>query len=376
MRRLLTMTVFMVFAFTLAIGFVSVKDAEASDAIMFPWIVKSSAVSTLVSVVNTQTSTTGGSLKLHYQYWYKADDLTSTCTASSFERPTTKNDLVTFDAAGYYNSGKALFGDNTSYGTAPANTFHLTATAPKRAFLLVDNIPLNQGTETAALYGEAIVLEIAGGAAWGYVAYNPTNSTISETSNAAVLFADTYDSLGEVIGDLEVTQTVFLPPDQFTTKFFITPVDSTNQRTGNANTRIQLCMKPTAGGSCDQGGIYDNNENPMDFDKNVNIVCTAAGALSSFMEEGHYNTLYNNGLSSWAYIVTNIGTIDADLVSGADNAETGAIIGKLEYTTTGATISGTSVPGTFNNFIWLKDSETANPDTSNTGINSFEYNNY
>jgi predicted cobalt transporter CbtA len=65
------MTVFMTLALALTFAFVGVKDASA-DALLFPWITKSSTVSTLVSVVNTTNiDATAAADQLHYQYWYK-----------------------------------------------------------------------------------------------------------------------------------------------------------------------------------------------------------------------------------------------------------------------------------------------------------------
>src|SRR5208337_4918953 len=90
----------------------AVKDAKA-DVIMFPWIVKSPTISTLVSVVNTAEAVGGAdSLNnpvLHYQYWGKdgSTGQTDVCNDVHFERPTSKDDIVMFDAAGNMNSGQA-----------------------------------------------------------------------------------------------------------------------------------------------------------------------------------------------------------------------------------------------------------------------------
>ncbi|MBM4140023.1 MAG: hypothetical protein FJ242_00785 [Nitrospira sp.] len=353
---------------------VAVKDAKA-DALLFPWIVKSSQVSTLVSVVNTAEKDPGvlPMEVLHYQYWYKkstANTQTEACDNISFKRPTSKDDIVTFDAAGNINGGKALFNDpgagtwkgGPSYGT---QSFKLNVESPRRAFLIVDNntpaLALSDTNVDGTLYGEAMVVELVGGAAWGYIAYNPSGGE-TEDQNARVRFGDMLDVLGEVIGIDETTQTVLLPPDTIITRFFMTPISdeywvAPNQRAGNLNTRIQLCLDPTQTGGCTQGGIYDNDEGKIDFEKKKDIVCTSADDLVKLMTEASYNTFKATGGQGWSYIITLPGTLHDDF---------DMIIGKLELTTTGVTIDGKTVPGTLNNFLWIRDSETV---TDCVGIN-------
>src|SRR4030065_1739607 len=99
-----TIIIFLIF---LSSPIITVKFARA-DAILFPWVVKSQSVSTIISVANT--AGIGGTyeyqsipFRLHYQYWYKlttANSNTETCTNHSFNQDTSKNDVVSFDAAG------------------------------------------------------------------------------------------------------------------------------------------------------------------------------------------------------------------------------------------------------------------------------------
>jgi len=329
------------FSFTMV-----VKDAKA-DAILFPWVVKSNTVSTLISVVNTAGDPTPGTFdyQLHYQYWYKGDEQTSTCEAISFKKPTSKDDIVTFDAAGNFNDGFPLFNDPNNYG---AQSFELPEAPPCRAFLIVDNNTpalVNAGVNAdGTLYGEAMVLEIAGGAAWGYIAYNAAGGE-EGSQTAPVNCSDGNDVLGEVIGDTEITQTVLLPADVGITRFFVTPAGA-NQRAGNISATLQLTPDPGS----PQGGIFLNDEDKIDFDKKKYIRCTAGANLEHFMTSAAYSMFKASGAQGWAYITTT-----ADV-----------IIGKLEFTTSGVTIDGTPVPGTFNNFVWLRDSQTV---TAPVGIN-------
>ena len=124
MKPKLILSVVVSLALLLTFG-VAVKDAKA-DAIMFPWIVKSDTVSTLISIINTcgQIGTYGGgllNLELHYEYWYKetsANEQTEICQPTSDKIPTSKDDIITFDAACNINGGQALFGDPSPYGGA------------------------------------------------------------------------------------------------------------------------------------------------------------------------------------------------------------------------------------------------------------------
>ncbi|MGO9614743.1 MAG: hypothetical protein ACLPX5_17150, partial [Dissulfurispiraceae bacterium] len=91
-------------ALTVLLSFgAAVKDAKA-DAILFPWIVKSPTISTLVSVVNTAEQVGGNqalnNAVLHYQYWGKdgSTGQTDSCSEFDFNRPTSKDDIVMFDA--------------------------------------------------------------------------------------------------------------------------------------------------------------------------------------------------------------------------------------------------------------------------------------
>jgi hypothetical protein len=400
MRPKAILSVVVGIALLLSFG-VGIKDAKA-DVLMFPWIVKSTAVSTIVSVVNT--AGIAGTyefqsvpFRLHYQYWYKnsTENLqTETCTNHSFKQFTSKDDIITFDAAGNLGNGRALFNDASPYdATQPMN---LIADAPRRAFLLVDNntpafVNFGDTNVDGTLYGEALVLELSGGAAWGYIAYNASGGDES-SQTSPVSFTDGLDPLGEVIGGAvltgapnemelgEVTQTTLYPVEMGTTRFFMTPVDSdigdldpnntvlcgtdgiVNQRSGNINTRVMMVIDENfiGGGAGLAGGIYDNDEEVLDFNNPKNIVCTSADDMDQLVSGGALSYLQTTGQQAWSFIATMNGTWDGpDFDICPDNPSTDMIIGKLEFTTTGITIAGTPINGTFNNFVWLRDSNSA-----------------
>jgi|GEM_PF-1047080 len=394
MRAKVLISVFVAFCMFFAIG--AVKDAKA-DQLIFPWIVKSGQVSTIVSVVNTAGvqhaySFLGLDWQLHYQYWYKltTNNLqTEACTNQSFKRPTSKDDIVTFDAAGNINSGMALFNDLSPYG---GQSFALTAAvAPRRAFLIVDNdTPLMTAAGVnvdGTLYGEALVIELQGGAAWGYIAFNPSGGQNS-AQTGPVQSADGMDPLGEILGwdgsgveatepDLvlgtgEVTPVVLMPAHVGKTKFFMTPMDNDgcpaesgvdgtcdnsayNQRTGTANARITFVYHDYV---VDEfyGGMFDNNENPIDFSIKKNIVCTSADNLEDILGET-WGVFADTGGQGWTMVDILTGTIDqAPFNLRFDNPTDDMIVGKLEFTTGGVVIDGYPIPGTFNSFNWIRNS--------------------
>src|SRR5208337_161160 len=330
----------------------AVKDAKA-DVIMFPWIVKTAEAVGGADSLNNPV--------LHYQYWGKdgSTGQTDVCNEVDFERPTSKDDIVMFDAAGNMNSGQALFEPIPSQPThvnyAGAN-FSYIATVSARAFLLVDNnIPqvftddLLASNADGTLYGEALVVDLGAGAAWGYIAYNASGG-VREGSQAPVSFADGQDVLGEVLGNVdqshcarwttgangtttctktvyghkEVTATNLLPPSVKQTKFFTTPVNAVtyydskgvqhlgNQRDGTINNRIQLLTDPyplgptvnnkngntLSNATPGVGGIFDADENPLSFVNRKNIVCTSGDVLSNLFGSagtGAYTAWVNTG---------------------------------------------------------------------------------
>jgi hypothetical protein len=380
--------------FLLVVPF-AVNQAGA-DAILFPWVTKSASVSTLISVVNTAAGDPDFDELIHLQYWYKDENGTNadpdinaqdnTCAQQSFKMTTSKDDLVTWDAAGNINSGEALFGDTNS-NPQLADNMALSADGARRAFLIVDNNTFNIANVgrniDGTLYGEAMLIELPTGAAWGYIAYNASGGDTTG-QNQPVWFDDAVEVNGEVIGDAETTQTIVFPPDKDTgvtsTKVFVTPMDvldtipaglpaaptdgdhqARNQRVGNANVRVQLCKDPDQAGDCDEGGIWDNEEGAIDFTNKKNIVCTTADDIADLMDPGSYLLLQASGSSAWAYFVTHFGTVDvAPFNLIADNPTADATVGVLDLTETGMTIDGTTVPtgvgsGAINSFVWLRD---------------------
>ncbi|MGO9612815.1 MAG: hypothetical protein ACLPX5_07260 [Dissulfurispiraceae bacterium] len=290
---------------------------------------------------------------------------------------------------------------NVNYGN---QNFSYIATVSARAFLIVDNnIPqvffdniLDVASNAdGTLYGEALVIDLGAGAAWGYIAYNPSGG-VRDSSGAAVSFEDGLDVLGEVIGNgdqshcavfsstgactetkyghQEVTATNLLPPSVKQTKFFTTPVNAItyvdskgvqhlgNQRDGAINNRIQLQVNPyplKSSGTTAHGGVFDADENVLSFVNKKNIVCTSGDVLSNIFGSagtGAYTAWVNTGAEGWAYVKIYNGTIGAP--ASSPDSGSGMIVGKLEFTTGPIAIDGVTISGALNNMNWLRNSES------------------
>jgi len=400
--------------------------AAMADVLMFPWLVKSNSVITMLSVVNTsdKNSSCTGSQQLHYQYYVKVPDLTSSCVGSSFTRDTSVNDLVTFDASGTVGGGGALFNDQPPHNanvTYTPNQFDMPSSPnPARAFLLVDNNlgDCSENEDYASLYGEALVIQLDQGAAWGYVAYNGTGGGPFGPAAKPYSLNDGTDLQGEVMrspryfddasdGDeLETTPVVLLPfgtgpGSLFKTKIFVTPVNYSlweygsgpGADTRDSNSRIQFCVDPrptpdvfpinstcpalgigflskdscqkNSDPTCQHPGIFDNDEGIMDGSIPVDVVCTAAIALwdgsTQLLTQQQLDYMTDQpGSQTWTYVRSMVGSFFASSGLGTRDVRTqsDSIIGKLEYqdSTAGLTISGTTIGGAINDFKWIRNS--------------------
>lgn len=403
MRSKVFISVFVALTMLLSIG-ATVKDAQA-DAIMFPWVVRSDSVTTLVSVVNTAQSLTEACGivgpfvtpgDIHWEYFYKAttaNGQTEMCLEHDFSSTTSKDDMVSIDIAGVFNGGLALFND---VGSDPEFVldFTLPVDNPRRAFLLVDNNTdsyVNFGTNVdGTMYGEAMVIERGSGAAWGYIAYNAVGGVKIDAGDLNLAFNDDdhRDMLGEVIGDdgnglCEMAPMTILPPNLVTTRLFVTPTASenndglcpagdNNQRQGNINAVVRLCAAPgpepedpdcdcPAGG----GGIWNNTEGRISFSVSKNIVCTSADNLQALMGLTAYNSFASSGQAGWTYVDTDRGTLDIGNPNPIHCATDEAIIGKLEFATGDTFFNGAAIADPpagvnpadlyVNNFVWLRN---------------------
>jgi hypothetical protein len=337
--------------------------AAQADEILFPYVVVSDTVTTVLSVVNDADDLDGTSVdELHYRYYYKtgaaAESKTSTCSEVNVRRPSSPNDLVTFDVGGVVGAetNHVLFEpadrqENARY-LGPADNFaSLRTVKPARAFAVVDNNDFL--TPTAAnveesMYGEALIIELGSGAAWGYRAYNPAGIYVDNppviTRITAYDFSDKLETEGEVLANSD-TPVVFHPfselGGEFKNRLFVTPV-STDQLRGDLTATIRFAVDDPTVSTLDV--MYDRDENPVSGQIQMKVTCVAGVDAATMITSAALNELPFGG---WTNLVSS--------ASGGD--ETNQVIAiKLEYNETIETINGEPVdfPGSFNNSLWLR----------------------
>jgi hypothetical protein len=366
-------------AVSLGTSVVGMKAAQA-DEILFPYVVASGTVTTIVSTINIFESFFEGpsAARLHYRYYYKngdrAENNTAPCVEVNERLPSSPNDIVTFDVANRFGTDNLgiIFEDvatssNVNYGSKSFSLLNITL--PVRAFLVVDNNDFFSGAglfSTAdSLAGEAIVLEFVTGAAWGYSAYNAAG-VYGGTPGLAVRqnlfdFSDAVETTGEVIADSFVP--VALAPfvatgGEFLTKFFVTPISAAtfnesgnwvapgNQLQGNLNARVRLAVQDPS--SATQDVVFDRDELPVSGQVPQNVVCVGAVDATSMITEGALRRVPDGG---WSNLVVDRGT-----ASGVATDE--AVVIKLEYNPAPLQLDGdsTTVPvvGVINNALWLR----------------------
>lgn len=294
-----------------------------ADTVLFPVIaVNQPNVTTIVSVINRPGST---STHLHYIYRHKdslvsgSPNISGSCTSVEFTRSTADGDIVSFDAGGIFTSGNALFGDTDVYG----GSFDMGFTGPKRAYLLVTNSNAS-GTRVNVgnnfdLGGEAVIMDIAFGAAWGMRSINDSTSETYTFTNVAdgggiwsALPSNGFDS----------RRFAFFPPNEWTTRFFVTPIGS-SMNSANLTATVNLF---STGGS---EGVYDRMGTRYTFTPiDQSVTCTAGVDLEDLMESTVWAAVGPIGGWSWFRV-----------------ASGDAVVYKLEYVVNNSTYGGTNNNG-------------------------------
>lgn len=261
--------------FVLGLGIFSSSHA---DTILFPVITVSPSVTTIISVLNVSSDID----YLHYTYRYKdgSASATSGCATKEFTRNTYGDDLVSFDAQGTFNSGNALFGDTDSYG----GSFELNSTGIYRAYLLVTHSN-SSGTRvdtmcSGCIGGEAVVMDIAAGAAWGYKAVQDTNSQSHVFKN----YSDgggVYDSVSTSLWFYGWRWFTLFPPNEWTTKFFVTPIGG-DMRLNQLGEVAVLDFK-------------DRTRTSYVPTLTANVNCTAAITPQDLLDSTIYSNIQNSG---------------------------------------------------------------------------------
>ena len=369
-----------------SLGVTMVGTAQA-DEILFPYVVASPTVTTLISTINV-ADVFGETVpnELHYRYYYKTPPATGNsnlvqCTETDRRLPSSANDVVTFDVSEHFGAGNLgiLYEDlATSTPNYGKNTFALlksVASKGVRAFLMVDNNDFNFGTVTDSsetVAGEAVVLEFQAGAAWGYMAYNAAGRY---DANGARInpydFSDNVETAGEVIANGAVP--VVIPPistlgGQWLTQFFVTPIsrtvggaagipgdqkrdssfDSASGKTKNLNAKVRLAVQDPANQTTDV--MFDRDERPVSGQVPQNVLCVGAVPVTSMVSEASLQDMKNGG---WSNLVVSIGslgdTAELDVIPTDE-----AVVMKLEYNPTAISLGTGGVTGIVNTANWLR----------------------
>lgn len=352
-------------AVAFAAGVAGVQTASA-EAILFPYVAASSTVTTVASVMYR-----GALPQLHYILWTKpvgtVNSAIQGCEEYNWMQNTSTNDIVTFDLSGHYGSATngILFNDPGASAGAfasynPAFPFSAMAPmSPTRGFMMVDN---NTAATTvdSLLAGEAMMLEYAGGAAWGYQAYNARQAGATSPFD----FSNTQEINGEVIRTPVAGETApleLLPLGEWTNRIFVTPTTNSvvnaaypGQHNGSINTQVGFTNGAGA-------AAYNRDEQPVSGQLNVNVTCVAGLDMTQMLSTGARTALANGG---WGYVQTLAGTATNAQVASPGaipvvNSDE-AIIQKLQYSTAGQ-FNGEPVVGTVNSAVWLRNN------TTNTG---------
>ena len=344
----------------------TVTAAQAADVAMFPYVVTSSTVTTIVSAIDTGTGATqrynsagvvgagAGFNRNHWRLNFKADANaavnTAPCQEVNYFLPTSSNDIQTVDIGGAFGSATkgVLFNDpsiNNNWNGATTATINFmlgkAAGAVQRGVLYVHNAD-NVAGQT--VLGEAMILDFSTGAAWGYQAVLGDNGNANDNSVFNYTNAATNAPTATVAAPVGVLS--FMPFAESTTRLFVTPVYNgapmldTNGASINgwerANARVGLVTGT--------GVAFDRDENLVSGTSNKDVNCVGAVDAKDMMTSGAQNVLANGG---WGRVAVDFGTIDPIFGVVAIPTNT-AYLTKLEYNTTGK-FNGQAIAGTFNN---------------------------
>jgi len=272
-----------------AVG-VGTASSQGFGSVLYPLIIKDDPrVVTLVTYMGPNFSSIGEDRVngLHYQYHSKLVSALSTdsCVAGSVVGDTSPNDVLTVDTSGHFGT-QPLFNDNTSLGV---NGLNLVTAGPAFAYLVISQ-NLDTDSVGGPNFGEAQIVDLANGGLWGYNAVSfPSGSNGQGIGGGAALISGTRRPVH------------LYPPTAATTHFAVTPT-GTNMINSNANrARLQLQLS----GGLNQGGVYDRNENPIDFTLLVRTRCVWVFPLSAFVAIQALNNPIWSQNGGWAWLSNN-----------------------------------------------------------------------
>lgn len=323
--------------------------AQASQLI-FPYIVGSSTVSTVLTVANlTPAAHPGnGDTQLRYAYMYKAgasatDNDAACARTPTFTLSSATNDVQSFDVSGKFGASTrgVLFNDpsvNNDWNTGSQNWAALSGQNLFRAVGFVDNNNDDTGASYPApyLYGEAFIFEFGSGAAWGYQALDDkgTGGAIDVTKfyqghHIPFSFLDAY------------TRFAFMPTTEFSTRFFVTPIIADMD-----DVTLQGRVEVYPYVNTDQVA-YDRDGNPVGGYVSQTVTCVGGVDIEEMMSGAATTALQNGGWSRLAIVPPSVAA------AGTEGTLFAHVI-KLEFNK-GSTFNGQAMGGTFNNSIVLRN---------------------
>ena len=304
--------------------------AQASS-ILFPYVVNSSTVTTVVSVINASESKS-----LHYTLRQKsganAEDNLKACTEFDTYLPTSTYDIQTIDLAAHFGATTkgVLFNDpsinNNWKGTNKDFAIVKTAlggvnSTPLRGYLVVDT---DTTESTQLIEGEAMVYEFASGATWGYTAGRAVDGNFAND-------ADITATSGQNIS--------VKPWGETTTKFLVTPIDATMRNGNDAAGQNAVISFGFAGTG---QAMYDRDENVFSGSTPATVVCVGSVNAESLVSVGVKTSTPDGGWSQLNVAPSGVATL------------TQASVIKLDYNNSTQKFNGEAVTGTFNNAFQLR----------------------
>lgn len=213
--------------------------AAQADEVLFPYVVSSDTVTTILSVANTVDEGALNVEELHFRYYYKegaaATDNAATCQEVNRRFTSSPNDLIDVSVDVRYGAATrgVLFNDhmvNATYLPATSSPGLLrNRTKPVRAFAIVDNNDgaVGRANDLSLVAGRATIIEFGAGAAWGYDAFNAKGTNNFIFDEAGERFGEVFSPVDFTTGNqTRRTEVSFKPFSEFVTTFYVTPVFS------------------------------------------------------------------------------------------------------------------------------------------------------
>jgi hypothetical protein len=335
-------------AVAVAIGasVVALGTAQAGT-ILFPQIAVSPTITTIVSVMNAGDGyeLANGTETLHYAYYYKEwldssynEDI---CVERNRYLPTSKNDIQTMDIGdvAFGSAGRGVMFNDPSVNNnwdvgAAAQNYALGANLPgapaaHRAYLLVDND--SEAGWGPDLAGEAILMDVANGASWGYQAFQNSASNDDDFLDYA---------------SFRYSLVAYMPPAEVTTKFLATVLDDDmgGAATYNQRTHLGVRVLDPFGGTVP--GAFDRDENFFSGGVDRPVVCVGGWNIQDLYPDAFATT----PAGGWTN-VTNY-YVDPDGKNPDEGTQNAAVF-KVEF---GDMVDGVATGGVFNNGLYLHPS--------------------